>query len=52
MRIEDVKIRVYVANDGTEIEYCDLLEGLENFIKKFWKPLDKQLKMWYNKYVR
>ena len=21
--------------DGTKIEYCDLLEGLENFIKKF-----------------
>jgi hypothetical protein len=21
--------------DGTEIEYCDLLVGLENFIKKF-----------------
>ena len=21
--------------DGTEIEYCDLLEGLENFIKNF-----------------
>ena len=21
--------------DGTKIEYCDLLEGLENFIKNF-----------------
>ena len=31
----DCKNSIIVLEDGTKIEYCDLLEGLENFIKNF-----------------
>ena len=33
----DCENSIITLEDGTEIEYCDLLEGLENFIKNFWK---------------
>ena len=31
----DCKNSIVTLEDGTKIEYCDLLEGLENFIKNF-----------------
>lgn len=31
----DCKNSIIILEDGTKIEYCDLLEGLENFIKNF-----------------
>lgn len=33
----DCENSIIVLEDGTKIEYCDLLEGLEKFIKNFWK---------------
>ena len=31
----DCENSVITLENGIKIEYCDLLEGLENFIKKF-----------------